>query len=52
MTHNVDQETLGKYLLRFFIVECLMLGRMNRLGTDLNLYKQELSKSINSKSSI
>lgn len=41
MTHNVDQETLGKYLLGFLITGHLMLGRMNRLETDfLNLHSK------------
>lgn len=34
MTQNVDQETLGKYLLGFLITGHLVLGRTNRLETD------------------
>lgn len=34
MTQNVDQETLGKYLLGFLITGHLVLGRKNRLETD------------------
>lgn len=41
MTHNVYQETLGKYLLGVLITGHRMLDRTNRLETDfLNLHSE------------